>query len=186
VIVHIRIICHIQNTFVPLLSRTILKEDKAIICLKLLIAVINKKSRHQEINKERHYNENCFLHLDHSALLSRVRRHFCFEAKWSETERNLFRFNVKKCFFCLFRIDTNRRNLKRNKNKTKRKQNEKEAKTALIFFASKRSEEKRKRNFFRFDVKKVFFACFRLWSETKIQWSKNKTKKEQKLQSEKG
>jgi hypothetical protein len=63
--------------------------------------------------------------------------------------------------FCLFRIDAKRRNLKRNENKIKRKQNEKEAKTAIIF-TSKPNEEKRKRNLFRFYAKKVFFACFRI------------------------
>jgi hypothetical protein len=39
----------------------------------------------------------------------------------------------KKCFFRLFRIDAKRRNLKRNENGTKRKQNEKEAKNCHHF-----------------------------------------------------
>jgi hypothetical protein len=43
----------------------------------------------------------------------------------------------------LFRIDAKHRDLKRNENGTKRKQNEKEAKNAIIF-ASKRNEAKRK------------------------------------------
>jgi hypothetical protein len=66
----------------------------------------------------------------------------------------------KKAFFRLFRIDTKRRNLKRNENRTKQKQNEKEAKNCHRFFASKRNEAKWKLYFFRFDVKKVCFACF--------------------------
>jgi hypothetical protein len=49
----------------------------------------------------------------------------------------------KKCFFRLFRIDAKHRNLKRNENGMKRKQNGKEARTAIIF-ASKRYEAKRK------------------------------------------
>jgi hypothetical protein len=61
----------------------------------------------------------------------------------------------KKCFFRLFRFDAKGRKLKRNENETKRKRNEKEAKTAVIF-ASKLEEAKLKRNFFRFDAKKVF------------------------------
>jgi hypothetical protein len=63
----------------------------------------------------------------------------------------------KKGFFRLFRINAKRRNLKRNENETKQKQNEKEAKTAIIF-ASKRNEAKRKRNFFLLRLKKVFFS----------------------------
>jgi hypothetical protein len=86
----------------------------------------------------------------------------------------------KKCFFRLFRIDAKRRNLKQNNNGTKRKQNKKKQKTAIIFaskqnaakrkrktaiiFALKRNEAKNchhfasKRNgseFFRFDAKKL-------------------------------
>jgi hypothetical protein len=49
----------------------------------------------------------------------------------------------KKFFLCVFRIEVKRRNLKRNKNETKQKQDEKEAKTAIIF-ALKRNEVKRK------------------------------------------
>jgi hypothetical protein len=56
----------------------------------------------------------------------RVRRHFRFEAKWSETEAKFFRFDAKKvCFFCLFHIDAKRKNLKRNENGTKQKRSEK-------------------------------------------------------------
>jgi hypothetical protein len=51
----------------------------------------------------------------------------------------------------LFRINAKHRNLKRNENETKRKQNEKEAKLPSF---SLRSEMKR--NFFRFDAKKVY------------------------------
>ncbi len=77
-------------------------------------------------------------------LETRVRRHFRFEA-----------------YFRLFRIDAKHKNLKRNENGMKRRQNEKdakncnyfrfeakgsktEAKTAIIF-ASKRNEAKQKR-----------------------------------------
>ncbi len=34
--------------------------------------------------------------------------------------------------------------------------------------------------------KKFFFACFCIWSETKMKWSENKTKKKQKRRGEKG
>jgi hypothetical protein len=82
----------------------------------------------------------------------------------------------KKCFFCLFRIDAKHSNLKRNENGMKQKQNEKKARTAISFhrtvplnttvlpvgcaiiFALKLNEAKRKRNFFRFDAKKVLFS----------------------------
>jgi hypothetical protein len=43
----------------------------------------------------------------------------------------------KSAFFRLFRIDAKRRNLKRNENGTKQKQNKKEAKTAIIFTSKK-------------------------------------------------
>ncbi len=56
-----------------------------------------------------------------------------------------------------------------------------------VIFASKRNEAKRKRNCFRFDAKKrAFFACFasmrnlEIWSETKMERNKNKTKKKRK------
>jgi hypothetical protein len=51
----------------------------------------------------------------------------------------------KKCFFSLFRIDAKCRNLKRNENEMKGK-NEKEVKTAIMF-ASKQNEAKWKQNF---------------------------------------
>jgi hypothetical protein len=41
--------------------------------------------------------------------------------------------NAKRCFFGLFCNDAKRRNLKRNKHRTKRKQNEKEAKNCHHF-----------------------------------------------------
>ncbi len=62
-------------------------------------------------------------------------------------------------FFRLFRIDAKPRNLKRKKNGMKRKQNEKEAKTAIIF-PLKLNEAKRKRNIFLFDAKKCFSLVF--------------------------
>ncbi len=110
---------------------------------------------------------------------TRVRRHFASKRNETKRTRNLFRFDAKKCFFRLFRIDAKHINQKRNENETKRKRNEKEAKNAVIF-ASKRNEAKRKRNLFRFDAKKWFFACFRFWSETKMKWCENKTKKKRK------
>jgi hypothetical protein len=69
---------------------------------------------------------------DSRRLLTRVRCHFRLEAKRSEMEAKFcsLRF-LKKVFF--FRIDAKRRNLKQNGNETKRKQNEKEAKTVIIF-----------------------------------------------------
>ncbi len=85
----------------------------------------------------------------------------------------------KKCFFRLFRNDAKRRNLKRNENGTKRKQNEKRSEKLLSF--SLRSEMKQNRSekmslfslrsemeekFFRFDAKKVFFSLV-LASEAK-------------------
>jgi hypothetical protein len=47
--------------------------------------------------------------------------------------RRHFRFDAKKVLFRLFRIDAKRRNLKRNENGTKRKQNKKEAKNCHHF-----------------------------------------------------
>ncbi len=111
----------------------------------------------------------------------RVRRHFRFEAKWRETEAKFFSL---WCFFRLFRIDAKWRNLERNENRTKQKQNEKEAKNCHhCHFEAKwskteaknchpfhfkanwseteaenchhfRFEAKWKRNFFHFDAKK--------------------------------
>jgi hypothetical protein len=43
----------------------------------------------------------------------------------------------------------------------------KEAKTAIIF-TSKHNEAKQKRNVFRIDAKKGFFACFHILSKTKM------------------
>jgi hypothetical protein len=65
----------------------------------------------------------------------------------------------KKFFFRLFRINAKRRNLKRNKNGTKRKQNEKEAKNCHHFhFEAKWSQTEAKNcHHFRFEAK---------WSET--------------------
>jgi hypothetical protein len=60
----------------------------------------------------------------------------------AKQKQNCFRFDAKKVFFCLFRIDVKRRNLKRNENGTKRKPNEKEAKNCHHF----RFETKMKRN----------------------------------------
>jgi hypothetical protein len=50
----------------------------------------------------------------------------------------------------------------------------------------KQNEAKQKQKFFRFDAKKVFFACFHIWNKTKMKWSEKKTKKKQKFQSKKG
>jgi hypothetical protein len=52
-----------------------------------------------------------------------------------------------RCHFNPKRNEAKRRNLKRNENEPKQKQNEKEAKTAIIF-ASKQNEAKQKRIFF--------------------------------------
>jgi hypothetical protein len=97
----------------------------------------------------------------------RVLCHFRFKAKWSETEAK---------YFCLFRIDAKRRNLKRKENETKQKGNEKEAKTAVIF-ASKRNEAKRKQNFFTSMRKKCFFSCFRIWIEMKRKQNEKEAKR---------
>jgi hypothetical protein len=78
-----------------------------------------------------------------------VRCHFHFKAK---QKRNFFASMRKKCFFRLFRIDGKHRNLY----ETKRKQNEKEAKTAIIF-ALKQNGSK---ICFTSMRKKCFFACF--------------------------
>jgi hypothetical protein len=61
----------------------------------------------------------------------------------------------KKCLFRLFRIDAKHRNLKRNENGTKRKQNEKEEKNCHHFrFEAKLSETEAKNcHHFRFEVK---------------------------------
>ncbi len=85
----------------------------------------------------------------------RVRRHFRFEAKWSETEAKFFSLRCeKKWFFRLFRIDAKHRNLKRNENETKRKRNEKEAKLPSF---SLRSEMKRNRSEIIFaSMRKIF------------------------------
>ncbi len=92
-----------------------------------------------------------------------------FASKRNEAKR-------KQHFFRLFRINAIRINLRWNENETKWKRNKKEAKIANIF-ASKRNEVKRKRNIFCFYAKKVFFA---------YKMKRNNTKKNQKLQSEKG
>ncbi len=135
-----------------------------------------------------------------AAIKSRVRRHFRFEAKWSETEAKFFSLRCeKKFFFRLFRIDAKRRNLKRNKNGTKRKQNEKEAKNCHHFcFEAKWSQTEAKNcHHFRFEAKRkrktaiislrseIETKFISLWRE-KMKWSKNKMKKKRKLQSEKG
>jgi hypothetical protein len=75
-----------------------------------------------------------------------VRRHFRFEAKRSETEAKFFSLRCeKKGFFRLFRIDAKRRNLKRNENGTKRKQNEKKAKNCHNFrFSANEAKRKQK------------------------------------------
>jgi hypothetical protein len=66
----------------------------------------------------------------------------------------------------LFRIEAKRRNLKRNENETKRKQNEKEAKTAIIL-ALKLNEAKQKRNFFVSMQKKCILHMKRNENEMK-------------------
>jgi hypothetical protein len=102
----------------------------------------------------------------------------------------------------LFRIDAKHRSLKRNENGTKRKQNEKKQKTAIIFaskrneakrkqktailFASKRNEAKRKRKTaiifaLKRNGSKIFFALMR-----KNEMKRKQNKKKRKLQSEKG
>ncbi len=120
-----------------------------------------------------------------------MRRHFRFEAKWSETEAKFLSLRCeKKCFFRLFCIDAKRRNLTRNEHGTKRKKTKEKRKIAIIF-ASKRNKAKRKwknaiifaskRNgskiFFASMRIKCFFAYFRIWNETKMKLSKNKAKK---------
>ncbi len=67
---------------------------------------------------------------------SRVRHHFHFEAKWSETEAKFFSLWCEKtCFFRLFRISAKLGNLKWNENETKQNKTKK-AKRKQIFFAS--------------------------------------------------
>ncbi len=76
-------------------------------------------------------------------LLPIVCRHFRFEAKWSETDAKkalFFHRSEKKCFFRLFRIDAQRRNLKRKENETKRKWNEKSENCHHFRFEAKWSE----------------------------------------------
>ncbi len=100
-----------------------------------------------------------------------------FTPKQNEAKRKHNFFSMRKTvFFGLFCIDAKHRNQKRNETELKQKQNKKEAKTAIIF-ASRLNEEKRKRNFFRFYAKKMFFVCFCIWSETKMKLSEIKMKK---------
>jgi hypothetical protein len=114
---------------------------------------------------------------------TRVHRHFRFEAKWSETEANFFSlWCEKKCFFRFFPIYAKRRNLKRNKNGTKWKQNEKEAKNChhfrfeakrkrktAIIFASKRN---RSEIFFASMRKSVFSLVFASLAKRKWNYAK--------------
>jgi hypothetical protein len=100
-------------------------------------------------------------------LQGRVRRHFRFEAKWSETEAKFFSLRCEKKWFSrLFRIDAKRRNLKRNEKEAKRKRNEKEAKLPSFSLRSKM-----KRN-----GSEIFFASMQRKC-MKIKWSEKKTKK---------
>ncbi len=79
--------------------------------------------------------------------------------------------------FCLFLHSQKHRNLKWNKNEMKQKLNEKNKKLPSLP-AAKWSETEAK--FFRFNAKKVLFACFCIWSKTKMKWSENETKKKRK------
>jgi hypothetical protein len=77
----------------------------------------------------------CYHWSTESAILATFLEHP--ELLRSEMKRNgseiFFASMRKKCFFRFFRIDEKRRNLKRNENGTKRKQNEKEAKKCYNF-----------------------------------------------------
>ncbi len=87
--------------------------------------------------------------------------------------------------------------MERNENNTKKKwktaiifaskQNEakRKRKTAIIF-ASKRNEAKRRLNFFALMRKKCFFGLFLHLKRNENEMKWKKTKKKQKLQSEKG
>ncbi len=98
----------------------------------------------------------------------RVRSHFRFEAKWSETEAKFFSLQCEKSFFCAcFVLKWNveiwsETKMKQSKSKTKKKQklpsfslwSEMKLNGSEIIFALTR--------------KKCFFACFCIWSEAKI------------------
>jgi hypothetical protein len=60
-----------------------------------------------------------------------VRRTFSFRRETKQNGSEIFFASMrKKVFFLLFCIDAKHRNIKQNENQMKRKQNEKEAKTA--------------------------------------------------------
>jgi hypothetical protein len=100
----------------------------------------------------------------------------------------------KKCFFRLFRINAKRKNLKRNKNGTKHKQNKKEAKNCHHFrFKVKwsetceklpsfllRSEMKENRSeIFSLRCRKSVFSLV-FASEAKRKWNEAKTKQKRR------
>ncbi len=91
---------------------------------------------------------------------------FASKRNEAKRKRNFFRFDAKKkCFFRMFRIDVKRRNLKRNENGTKRKQNKKMKKSKKLPSFSLQSEMKRKGS------KKL--PSFSLRSEMKQKGSEN-------------
>jgi hypothetical protein len=99
-----------------------------------------------------------------------------FAVKRNEVKRKwtFFTSMGRKAFFPLFRISTKHRNLKRNENRTKQKQNKKEAKICHRFrFEAKWSETEMK--LFCFDAKRCFLLVFA--SEAKSKWNEAKTKR---------
>ncbi len=124
---------------------------------------------------------NNFVYLGHCP--TRVRRHFRFEAKWSETEAKFFSLRCKKsAFFACFASMRNveiwsEMKMERSQNKMKKKRKtaisfapkwneaKRKWKTAILF-ASKRNEAKRKRKTaiifaLKQNGSEIFFASMR-------------------------
>jgi hypothetical protein len=102
--------------------------------------------------------KNCH-HFRFKAKWSEKLPSFLLRVKWSETEAKNFHH------FC---FEVKWSEIKWNGSK----------KLPLFLL---RSETEAK--FFRFDANKMFFACSRIWSETKMKWSENKTKKKRNEKS---
>jgi hypothetical protein len=81
-----------------------------------------------------------------TGFVGRVRRHFCFKAKWSETEAKFVSIQAK------------RRNLKRNENETQRKWLKRSKNFHHFRFEAKGSETEA--NVFLLQCEKVFFRLF--------------------------
>jgi hypothetical protein len=120
-----------------------------------------------------------------------------FALKWNaaKRKRNFVRFDAKKVLFRLFCIDAKHRNLKRNKNGTKQKQNEKETKNCHYFcFGAKWSEKLPSFSLWsEMEAKNCHHFCFKpKWKQNffalmrKNEIKRKQNEKEAKTSSEKG